>query len=317
MSHSIVHEIDGYPQSGWSLFWALFSGECKPGEIWDNTRFRLKFLLRTLINPVVTLSFLQRVATDSLLRHVALAQNTLPAKIHRPYLFAALPIAARAQAILEHYTFIQTLPSLPLRQALSVPTATRLCVLEGKNGERFEIKLSMSRFEREGEATLTIHDAENRLASLTFSIMTFQKKKTLFIGGLQGASRSTSHNVIKEATKACHGLFPKRLLVEMLQLISGEIGTPQIIAVGDKSHVFQSARYRGSKQKVFLAHYDDFWASVEGVALTGGLYALPQRITRKSLDDLPSKKRAEYRRRFALLEDMQAQFAAFIHTTAA
>lgn len=111
----------------------------------------------------------------------------------------------------------------------------------------------MSRFEREGEATLTIHDAENRLASLTFSIMAFQKKQILFICGLQGASRSTSHNVIKEATKACHGLFPKRLLVEMLQLISGEIGAPQIIAVGDKSHVFQSARYRGSKQKVFLA----------------------------------------------------------------
>ncbi|WP_257720384.1 VirK/YbjX family protein [Candidatus Sodalis pierantonius] len=117
-------------------------------DLFNKAPFRLKFLLRTLINPVVTLSFLQRVATDSLLHHVALAQNTLPAKIHRPYLFAALPVATRAQAILEHYTFIQTLPSLPLRQALSVPTATRLCVLEGKNGERFEIKLSMSRFER-------------------------------------------------------------------------------------------------------------------------------------------------------------------------
>ncbi|MFT4463981.1 MAG: DUF535 family protein [Sodalis sp. (in: enterobacteria)] len=187
----------------------------------------------------------------------------------------------------------------------------------GKNGERFEIKLSMSSFEREGEATLTIHDDKNCLASLTFSMMTFQKKQTGLSADCRVASRSTSHNVIKEATKACHGLFPKRLLVEMLQLISGEIAVPQIIAVGDKSYVFQSARHRGSKQKVFLAHYDDFWASVEGVALTGGLYALPQRMTRKSIDDLPSKKRAEYRRRFALLEDMQAQFAAFIHTTEA
>ncbi|RLR17774.1 DUF535 domain-containing protein [Sodalis-like symbiont of Bactericera trigonica] len=56
--------------------------------------------------------------------------------------------------------------------------------------------------------------------------------------GLQGESRNTSHNVIKDATKACHGLFPKRLLVEMLQLIDGKIKTQQIIAVGDKSHVF-------------------------------------------------------------------------------
>lgn len=314
MSHSVVQKIDGYPQSGLSLFWALFSGVCRPGEIWDNTKFRLKFLLRTLINPVVTLRYLQCVSTDSLLRHAALAQNTLPAKIHRPYLFAALPVAARARAILEHYTFIKTLSCLPLRQALTVPAATRLCVLVGKNGEQLEIKLSMSRFEREGEATLTIHGDKGRLASLTFSIVRYQEKQTLFIGGLQGASRNTSHTVIKEATKACHGLFPKRLLVEMLQLINGDIKAQQIIAVGDKSHVFQSARYRSSKQNVFFAHYDEFWASVEGLPMAGGLYALPQRITRKSIDDLPSKKRAEYRRRYALLEDMRAQFEAFIHS---
>ncbi|WP_158302362.1 DUF535 family protein [Sodalis glossinidius] len=72
-------------------------------------------------------------------------------------------------------------------------------MLAGKNGERLEIKLSMSRFEREGEAALTIHGDKGRLASLTFSIVTYQEKRTLFIGGLQVASRNTSHNVIKEA----------------------------------------------------------------------------------------------------------------------
>ncbi|WP_424141161.1 DUF535 family protein [Sodalis glossinidius] len=85
----------------------------------------------------------------------------------------------------------------------------------------------------------------------------------------------------------------------MLQLINGEIKVQQIIAVGDKSHVFQSARYRSSKQNVFFVHYDEFWASVEGSPMAGGLYGLPKRITRKSMDDLPSKKRAEYRRRYA------------------
>ncbi|WMQ73701.1 MAG: hypothetical protein GPOALKHO_000719 [Sodalis sp.] len=62
---------------------------------------------------------------------------------------------------------------------------------------------------------------------------------------------------------------------------------------------------------------DDVLALVEVVSLTGGLYALPQHIIRKSLDDPQSKKRAGYRRRFTLLEDMQAKFAAFICTTAA
>lgn len=53
---------------------------------------------------------------------------------------------------------------------------------------------------------------------------------------------------------------------------------------------------------------------MEWLPMAGGLYALPQRITRKSIDDLPSKKRAEYRRRYALLEDMWAQCEAFIHS---
>ncbi|WP_148203438.1 DUF535 family protein [Sodalis glossinidius] len=55
------------------------------------------------------------MATDSLLSHAALAKNTLPAKVHRPYLFAALPVSAHTRAILEHYTFTKTLSCLPLR----------------------------------------------------------------------------------------------------------------------------------------------------------------------------------------------------------
>jgi uncharacterized protein VirK/YbjX len=38
----------------------------------------------------------------------------------------------------------------------------------------------------------------------------------LVIGGLQGPRRSVSRDVIKQATRACHGLFPKRVLMEVL-----------------------------------------------------------------------------------------------------
>ncbi|MCX8963063.1 DUF535 domain-containing protein [Erwinia psidii] len=46
----------------------------------------------------------------------------------------------------------------------------------------------------------------------------------LVIGGMQGAHRDTPHELIRDATRACYGLFPERLLMETLLLFCRAAG---------------------------------------------------------------------------------------------
>jgi uncharacterized protein VirK/YbjX len=146
------------------------------------------------------------------------------------------------------------------------------------------------------------------LASATFSVVKIADGWELVIGGLQGPRRSVSHEVIKVATRACHGLFPKRILIEFFGLLAAECGITRITGVSDNGHVFRALRYRLSKGRHFHASYDEFWASIEGKQLNKYRWQMPLQQERKTLESIASKKRAEYRRRFALLDEMAQQF---------
>jgi uncharacterized protein VirK/YbjX len=84
---------------------------------------------------------------------------------------------------------------------------------------------------------------------MTFTLCQFEGKSTLFIGGLQGAKAHVPHELIQGATKACHGLFPKRLLVEAAMTLGAAFPVEQIVAVSNATHIYRSWRYRKKKRE--------------------------------------------------------------------
>ncbi len=50
-----------------------------------------------------------------------------------------------------------------------------------------------------------------------------------------------------------------------------------------------------------------FWLSLGGEARADDLFTLPLQMERKALEEIASKKRAEYRRRYALLDALNTQ----------
>ncbi len=72
----------------------------------------------------------------------------------------------------------------------------------------------------------------------------------MFIGGLQGAKWEIPHQEIQNATKACHGLFPKRLVMEAACLFAQRLQVEQIIAVSNETHIYRSLRYRDKEGKI-------------------------------------------------------------------
>lgn len=70
--------------------------------------------------------------------------------------------------------------------------------------------------------------------------------------------------MIKQATRACYGLFPKRLLLEFIWQLAARSQIAAIYGVSDNGHVFRALRYRLSKGRHFHASYDEFWQSIDG-----------------------------------------------------
>lgn len=286
----------------------LVKGKLVPGPIWQKREYRLKFFLRSLLFWSSTHRMLEALSSRDDFDRLLASQITLPSKTHRQYLMRGLNASDRADAVISHYHWIDGLSDPTLAHALSSPKEQTIAQFQAKNAAVYTLNASSAlSAEREGESTLWLRDNDNTLlASLTFSVARSKGQPVIVIGGLQGPRRHVSRDVIKQATRACHGLFPKRVLMEALLTLAKQTRITAIFAVSDEGHVFRALRYRLSKGRHFHASYDEFWESLDAKKVSPFCWQLPLAIKRKSLDDIASKKRAEYRRRFELLDQIDA-----------
>ena len=297
------------PASGWQLFKNLALGKLTPGLAWQNPAYRRKFVLRSLAAPVTTSRLLTRLAKQPRLMQILQAQPGLPCRMHRPWLTVNMERQHALESLNWHYQIMsRQLPATLLQGYLSKQGAT-LLTLTGKDEQHFTVRLCADAFmDKEGEATLVFCDDQNTvLAEITFTLCPFAGKSTLFIGGLQGAKAHVPHERIQKATKACHGLFPKRLLVETAMTLGAAFPVEQIVAVSNDPHIYRSWRYRKKKEGKLLADYDSFWLSLGGEKQDSGNFMLPLVMPRKPMEEIASKKRSEYRRRYELLDSLIQQ----------
>lgn len=298
-------------KTGWQLFYHLASGKLTPGLAWQNPSYRRKFLLRSLLRPLGTAQLLSSLARQPDVLLMLHAQPGLPCRLHRPWLSLNFDQKKTLAALEYHYRAFCTHLPVTMRSRFYTPQGITLAELTGKNGEQYSIRFYADpRLDKEGEATLIFCDEQRtQLAGMTFALCKYQGKRTLFIGGLQGAKANIPHDAIQAATKGCHGLFPKRILLEACTELTAYLDAEQIIAVSNDTHIYQSWRYRKKKQGQLHADYDSFWESLNGERTAEGTFRLPLFIARKAMEDIASKKRAEYRRRYALLDSLQSQIS--------
>ncbi|ELH8606985.1 VirK/YbjX family protein [Enterobacter asburiae] len=297
------------PKSGWQLFKNLAFGEIAPGLAWEKTAYRRKFMLRSLATPLSTARLLSELAKHPHLMQMLQVQPGLPCRLHRPWLTVNMDRQRALASLSWHYQMMcRKLPATLTHGYLSKQGVT-LLTLTGKDEQQYTVRLCADAFmDKEGEATLVFCDGQNTaLAEMTFTLCQFEGKSTLFIGGLQGAKAHVPHELIQGATKACHGLFPKRLLVEAAMTLGAAFPVEQIVAVSNDTHIYRSWRYRKKKEGKLLADYDSFWLSIGGEKQDNGNFMLPLVMPRKPMEEIASKKRAEYRRRYALLDSLIQQ----------
>lgn len=288
--------------SGIRLFNALVKGQLIPNAFWHSKHFRIKYTLRSLLSPITTLKLLNFIAEHELCQYILQAQPDLPCKIQRPYLSTYFSRNEILNALCYHYHCLTKYFTLNMAIKILEQTPYTLATLQGKTGHRFYISLlPINSLSKEGELSVAIYNDEQKiLAKATFTLLFIAGKKTLFIGNLQGAD-NTPHEMTKIAARDCYGLLPKRLVLETLATFATQMDCAQILAVSHNTHVYNDWRYKNILSK----NYDSFWRTVGGEPTASGYFRLPLTITRKSFEQIPSKKRAEYRRRYQLLDTLE------------
>ncbi|MDF7669909.1 VirK/YbjX family protein [Orbaceae bacterium ESL0721] len=299
------------PKSRWQLFYWLCSGKLQLNSLWSQRSYRYKFFFRTLFLSPTTLKWLNKLYQYPLLGDFFSCQTNLPCKLQRPYLAACMSQRERFLALSYHYDFLTAKSDRVTKAFYNPESPFLLASLTVKNEMNISIQIqSRNKFAREGEISLYFIDGEGKdLATLTFSIIKYQQKSTLFIAGLQGTQRKDAKSLIQKTTKACYGLFPKRIVVDAALIIANYFQLQQIMAVGNRTHVYNNWRYSSRNERVY-SDYDDFWLTLDAQKSPNQLYILPNKIPRKSLEDVASKKRSEYRNRYILLDQLTENIQA-------
>ncbi|MBR4625362.1 MAG: DUF535 family protein, partial [Alphaproteobacteria bacterium] len=123
--------------------------------------------------------------------------------------------------------------------------------------------------------------------------------KQLLIASIQGSSLDNAPEEIKLATKQLHGIRPAFLLVHIFKMLC-EIKQFQLLGIPKK----HQAKYRFNDFSRLLFDYDAFWAD-NGGELKQNYWYIPNIIERKSMDDIPSKKRSMYKKRYEMLDNIK------------
>lgn len=134
---------------------------------------------------------------------------------------------------------------------------------------------------------------------------------SMWIGAMQGPNMDEAKEVVKKITKKCHAYRTKNLILYATQAVARALDIRKIYAVTNEGYYANNHVRSDRKLKT---SFSDFWIEAGGSHSEDKRFdLLPLKETRKSEEEIPTRKRAVYRRRFALLDEVDSLVAKNIH----
>lgn len=123
----------------------------------------------------------------------------------------------------------------------------------------------------------------------------------IYIGALQGTPNGS--DIIKGLTKAFFGYRTKNLIFYGLRCVAKAMGIEKIYAVANEGYYAMSHIRIDRKLKT---DFGAFWQECEGKSCEDRrFYVMPVEEYRKSMEELKPSKRAQHRRRFAKMDELE------------
>ncbi len=262
----------------------------------------IKHQLLLLWSAVKHLPVLRRWygTNDNPLRTAAVARFPLiEGAIYWPYINHAWTMERRLAVIDQHYRLSQGPAAIVAKATL---TDVELAI---PNVEYAGLKLVLEKapwFLREGEIVLSLFAANERLYSVAFTLGLEDGETTAYVGALQGRNIPNAIDIYRDITHALYGMRPRDFLLVALRLLCGSISVTKILAVCSDNRQHNGSYFAGSHKDKVAADYDEVWIEQGGTQLGNGFFELPTVYSQKEMSEIPSRKRAAYRRRYAMLD---------------
>lgn len=166
---------------------------------------------------------------------------------------------------------------------------------------------------KEGLLSIVLRLDEHDLYQMMFWIAPNKAGEwALWIGAMQGPNMENAKEVVKNVTKRCHAYRTKNFILHATQEAAKALGLKQIYAVTNYGYYANNHIRRDRKLKT---SFSDFWKESGGRPCTDQrFYELPMTEYRKTMEEIPTRKRSNYRKRYALLDEVDAAIAASIQS---
>ena len=234
------------------------------------------------------------------LREMLGHRPSLMLAVGRPYINDRWPVPRRLDAIWEHYSLLRG----PLGFLRFDPGAQLLLASVETEVMPLQVVLDKpSWFACEGELAVNLYSGEQRLYSLAFSLGGDTGEQVAYIGALQGLGDAKALEIYRSLTHGTHGLRPRDLLLAVFRMLCSELGVVRIRAVSDEYSACRSSYFA----KKIPASYDSAWIEHDGALDGGGFYELAAQVSRRPHEAIPSRKRAQYRRRYRMFDSLEQQ----------
>jgi uncharacterized protein VirK/YbjX len=261
----------------------------------------VQFLVQSYLHADVLQPLVQARPGSSMHRYLQERPDTLGFLIW-PYQCASWGPAERLRRVAEHFEILDE-----IGQPFPFPVEDKLLVWnlhEYSSGARIILDQPKWLY-REGMLALNLFCEDHRAYSLAFSLYREGDGSVgAFIGGLQGRNTDGALERYKELTKSFHGMRPRDLLLDCFRILAPALTAQRILAVAD-NHRYLRHPYFGGGGDENHADYDEVWVERGGARVDASHFELPLALSFRNLDDVPSKKRAQYRRRNEMLESLR------------
>jgi uncharacterized protein VirK/YbjX len=218
-----------------------------------------------------------------------------------PYINITWSMQRSLAAIDQHYRMLGGSAAIIARATLEEVELARL------EEEYAGLRLVLDKAEwflREGEIVLNLFVNDQRFYSIAFTLGSEAGEPLIFVGALQGSNSEMAQEVYRDITQSLHGMRPRDFLMVSLKLLCKEIGINKIWAVASEKRQHNSPYFGKSHKDKVLVAYDEVWLEHGGRALDNGFYEIPAIVRHKEMSEIPSRKRAAYRRRYQMLDEL-------------
>ena len=273
------------------------------------------FLARCCLHPNRIGNLKKFFSRTEILKQVAEEYPFVYEQITRAFFFYKSTYSARTQLVEEHMEFfLQTMQEdflprfyaeenfelwkMPLDEDLGEMQLNFCC----RYGQRKEGLASVMLNLSDGTAIYQIifWIARDDLVGIKNSSGDF----AMWIGAMQGPNVENSRELIKVITKKCHAYRTKNLILHAAQAVAKTLGLKRIFAV--TNYGYYANNHIRSDRKLKTS-FGDFWAECGGILTDDErFFELPLTEPRKSFEEIPVRKRAVYKRRFELLDDLDS-----------